>query len=93
MAINRYALDAWRMERGLSLTDLATATGYDRTTVGKIIRGERNASPGFIASAAEAMDVDRRVLMHDPNTPERSEGPGTDAGSLAGDPPTRKGDR
>jgi len=73
MELNRFSLDAWRVERGLTLTQLAEASGYDRTTVGKIIAGTRVASPGFIHAAAAALGVDVRVLVVDPaRTQDRS---------------------
>ena len=67
MRLNRYSLDAWRIERGLTITDLAAATGKDRTTVGKIIAGTRSATPAFINDAARALKVPKRALLEDPN--------------------------
>lgn len=52
-----------RLERKLSQEELGQRTGYHRTYVGGIERGERNLSLQSVEELAERLEVDTRLLL------------------------------
>ena len=53
----------WRIERDLSLEDLATLVGCHQTYLGRIERGERRLTDQMIAKVAKALRVQPQDIM------------------------------
>lgn len=57
MTSNGDAIAAIRERTGLTKTQLAAATGIDRTHLGRIEKGQRNGTPAQLVKIAETLGV------------------------------------
>jgi transcriptional regulator with XRE-family HTH domain len=57
MRINGEALRVIRERTGLTITDLARASGVDRTVITRIENGSRRGTPAQHKALAQALDV------------------------------------
>lgn len=65
--INRFALQDWREERGLSLSALARDAGITPSFLCDIEKGRKQPSPATLNAIAGALKVRRGTLLLDPN--------------------------
>lgn len=78
MRLNRFAVTAWREERGLSKSKLAVDAQISLSYLSEIESGsngkDRSASPAVIRQIADALKVKVHVLILNPNDDELVEG-------------------
>lgn len=74
MQLNRFAVTEWREERGLSKSELAVAAQISLSYLSEIESGKNGkdaaASASVIRRIADALKVNVRVLILNPNDPE-----------------------
>ena len=64
MRLNGEALKVIRERTGLTITQLSTASGVDRTVITRLESGERRGTPAQIVALAQALNVALTVITY-----------------------------